>query len=39
MICKRRKLRRSLGRTGICYANAVAESFFARYTKGLIHAR
>jgi transposase InsO family protein len=30
-------IRRSLGRTGICYDNAVAESFFASYKKELIH--
>jgi len=28
-----------LGRTGICYDNAVAESFFATYKKELIHTR
>ena len=32
-------MRRSLGRTGICYDNAVAESFFATYKKELIHTR
>ena len=37
--CERRKIRRSLGRTGICYDNAVAESFFATYKKELIHTR
>lgn len=37
--CKRHKIRRSLGRTGICYDNAVAESFFATYKKELIHTR
>lgn len=30
---------RSLGRTGICYDNAVSESFFATYKKELIHTR
>ncbi|MGB3687329.1 MAG: integrase core domain-containing protein, partial [Ornithinimicrobium sp.] len=30
---------RSLGRTGICFDNAVAESFFATYKKELIHTR
>ncbi|WP_235940048.1 IS3 family transposase [Occultella kanbiaonis] len=37
--CKRHKIRRSLGRTGICYDNAVSESFFATYKKELIHTR
>ena len=37
--CKDNKIRRSLGRTGICYDNAVAESFFASYKKELIHTR
>lgn len=37
--CKKRRIRRSLGRTGICYDNAVAESFFATYKKELIHTR
>jgi transposase InsO family protein len=37
--CKKNKIRRSLGRTGICYDNAVAESFFASYKKELIHTR
>ncbi len=37
--CKKRKITRSLGRTGICYDNAVAESFFASYKKELIHTR
>ncbi len=37
--CKRHNIRRSLGRTGTCYDNAVAESFFATYKKELIHAR
>ena len=32
-------IRRSLGRTGICYDNAVSESFFATYKKELIHTR
>lgn len=35
--CKRKKIRRSLGRTGTCYDNAVSESFFATYKKELIH--
>lgn len=37
--CKENKIRRSLGRTGICYDNAVSESFFATYKKELIHTR
>lgn len=37
--CRKHKIRRSLGRTGICYDNAVAESFFATYKKELIHTR
>jgi transposase InsO family protein len=37
--CQRNGIRRSLGRTGICYDNAVAESFFATYKKELIHTR
>ena len=37
--CQANGIRRSLGRTGICYDNAVAESFFASYKKELIHTR
>ena len=37
--CKRNNIRRSLGRTGTCYDNAVAESMFATYKKELIHTR
>ena len=37
--CRRHNIRRSLGRTGICYDNAVSESFFATYKKELIHTR
>lgn len=37
--CKRNGIRRSLGRTGICYDNAVSESTFASYKKELIHTR
>jgi transposase InsO family protein len=37
--CKNHSIRRSLGRTGICYDNAVSESFFATYKKELIHTR
>ena len=35
--CNRHNMRRSLGRTGNCYDNAVSESFFATYKKELIH--
>lgn len=37
--CEKNKIRRSLGRTGSCFDNAVAESFFATYKKELIHTR
>lgn len=37
--CTRHKITRSLGRTGICFDNAVAESFFATYKKELVHTR
>ena len=37
--CAANNIRRSLGRTGICYDNAVAESVFATYKKELIHTR
>lgn len=37
--CAQNKIRRSLGRTGICYDNAVSESFFATYKKELVHTR
>ncbi|WP_322544484.1 IS3 family transposase [Rhodococcoides fascians] len=37
--CTKNNIRRSLGRTGICFDNAVAESFFASYKKELIHTR
>jgi transposase InsO family protein len=37
--CRRNGIRRSHGRTGNCYDNAVAESFFATYKKELIHTR
>jgi putative transposase len=37
--CRRNSIRRSLGRTGSCFDNAVAESFFATYKKELIHTR
>ncbi|WP_221776751.1 integrase core domain-containing protein [Rhodococcus aetherivorans] len=32
-------MRRSLGRTGICFDNAVSESFFATFKKELVHTR
>ena len=37
--CTKAGIRRSLGRTGICYDNAVSESTFATYKKELIHTR
>ena len=37
--CRKNDIRRSLGRTGVCWDNAVAESFFATYKKELIHNR
>ena len=37
--CTENNIRRSLGRTGICYDNAVSESFFATYKKELIHTQ
>ena len=37
--CATNNIRRSLGKTGICYDNAVSESFFATYKKELIHTR
>ena len=37
--CRKNNIRRSLGKTGICYDNAVSESFFATYKKELIHTR
>jgi putative transposase len=37
--CTNNRIRRSLGRTGICFDNAVSESFFATYKKELIHSR
>lgn len=37
--CAGHGIRRSLGRTGICYDNAVSESFFATYKKEFIHTR
>jgi transposase InsO family protein len=35
--CRDNNIRGSLGRTGICFDNAVSESFFATYKKELIH--
>ena len=35
--CKSHKIRNSVGRTGICYDNAAAESFWATLKKELIH--
>lgn len=37
--CKDNTILRSLGRTGVCYDNAVAESFFATYKKELVHTK
>lgn len=37
--CRSVGIVRSLGRTGICYDNAVSESFFASIKKELIHTR
>src|SRR5664279_5186049 len=37
--CEKNGIRRSLGRAGICYDNAVSESTFATYKKELIHTR
>lgn len=37
--CRNNGVRPSVGRTGICYDNAVAESFFATLKKELIHTR
>ncbi len=37
--CRTNGVRPSVGRTGICYDNAVAESFFATLKKELIHTR
>ena len=35
--CRENGVRPSVGRTGICYDNAVAESFFATLKKELVH--
>ncbi|MDR0417246.1 MAG: IS3 family transposase [Propionibacteriaceae bacterium] len=37
--CRGQGVRRSLGRTGSCFGNAVSESFNATYKKELIHTR
>ena len=37
--CTAHGVRRSMGRRGTCFDNAVAESFFATYKKELIHTR
>ncbi|MEI2779432.1 MAG: IS3 family transposase [Tetrasphaera sp.] len=37
--CAEHKIRRSVGRTGSCFDNAVAESFNATYKKELVHTR
>lgn len=37
--CSSHRIRQSMGRTGVCYDNSVAESFFATYKKELIHTR
>lgn len=37
--CRKNNIIRSLGRTGVCYDNAVSESFFATYKKELIHTK
>ena len=37
--CKDNGVRRSFGRTGVCYDNAVSESLFATVKKELIHTR
>jgi len=37
--CAANSIRRSMGRTGTCYDNAVAESFFATFKKELIHTK
>ena len=37
--CAENGIRRSVGRTGICFDNAVAEAFFATYKTELVHHR
>jgi len=39
VFCRKNNVRRSMGRTGTCFDNAVSESFFATYKKELIHTR
>lgn len=37
--CERNHVKQSMGRTGVCWDNAVAESYFATYKKSLIFTR
>ncbi len=37
--CASNNVQRSMGRTGTCYDNAVAESFFATFKKELVHTK
>lgn len=37
--CERNGVRQSMGRTGVCWDNAVAESYFATYKRSLIFTR
>ena len=37
--CRKHETRRSLGKTGICYDDAVSESFFTTYQKERIHTQ
>ena len=37
--CKRNNIRRSVGRTGVCWDNAVAESFFASLKNEMYHLK
>src|SRR6266542_4352945 len=39
IFCRANGVRPSVGRTGICFDNAVAESFFATLKKELVHTR
>src|SRR6266508_3557382 len=39
IFCRANGVRPSVGRTGICFDNAVAESFFATHKKELVHTR
>lgn len=36
-VCQQFKVRQSMGRTGICYDNAAAESFFSTLKRELVH--